>query len=104
MDSLSPEQIEILASEDQAPKIIGIVSALTVLALVSVVLRFFTRIKFTRQLGAEDYTIACSVVCPKQYYDSEVRLTLIPGFFDLARIYTNQTSTIWGRKTYALRG
>jgi hypothetical protein len=59
---LPPEQLAVLANEDQGPKVLGIVISFTVLALFCVFLRFFTRLKFTQFLGWEDYFIAFSMV------------------------------------------
>jgi hypothetical protein len=102
MDNLSPEQIDLLASEDEGPKVIAIVSALTVLSFVFVVLRFFTRIKFTSQLGSEDYLIAVSMVCSQQYRHNEVGLTFMEALRDCDGHFTNLTSTAWGWKTSSL--
>jgi hypothetical protein len=99
MDGLSPEQIDLLASEDQGPKVIAIVSALTVLSFVFVVLRFFTRIKFTSQLGSEDYLIAVAMVCSQQYCHDEVGLTFMEALCDCNGRFPNLTSTSWGWKT-----
>jgi hypothetical protein len=99
MDGLSPEQIDLLASEDQGPKIITIVVALTVLSFVFVVLRFFTRIKFTSQLGSEDYLIAVSMVCSQQHYHNEVGLTFVEGLCNYNGRFTGLTSKTWGWKT-----
>jgi hypothetical protein len=59
---IPPDQLAILAKEDQGPKILGIVISFTLLALICVFLRFFARLKFTRLLGWEDYFIAISMV------------------------------------------
>lgn len=61
IDKIPPEVLAVLAKEDQGPKVVGIVVAFTVLAFLCVVLRFFTRIKYT-MLGLEDYFIALSMV------------------------------------------
>jgi hypothetical protein len=63
MDQIPPEQLAILAKENQGPKIIGIVVAFTALALICVALRICTRIKFMKSVGWEDYCIAVSMVC-----------------------------------------
>jgi hypothetical protein len=63
MDHRPPEQLTILAHESQGPKVIGLVVTFTVLALASVLLRFFARVRFTRLVGWEDYFIALSMVC-----------------------------------------
>jgi hypothetical protein len=63
MDHIPPEQLAMLAHEDQGPKVIGLVVTFTVLALASVLLRFFARVRFTRHVGWEDYFIALSMVC-----------------------------------------
>ena len=57
-----PERIAKLARENQSPKVIALVSAFTAIGFVSVVLRFFTRVKFVGFLGLEDYFIALSMV------------------------------------------
>lgn len=57
-----PEVIAALAKENRSPTIIGIVIGATVLGLVCVLLRFFSRIKFVRLVGLEDYFIAVSMV------------------------------------------
>jgi hypothetical protein len=62
LDQIPPEQLAILAGEDQGPKVIGIVITFTVFASICVLLRFFTRIKFMRLLGWEDSFIALSMV------------------------------------------
>lgn len=61
IDEIPPQVLAVLAKEDQGPKVVGIVVAFTVLAFISVSLRFFTRIKFTI-VGWEDYFIAISMV------------------------------------------
>lgn len=64
MDKLSPEQIAQLAKEDKGPVTKSIIIAFTVIAIISVCLRMFTRFKFTgRAIGWEDYTIIISMVC-----------------------------------------
>jgi hypothetical protein len=63
MDQIPPEQLAILAEENQGPKFVAIVAAFTALALSCVLLRFYTRIKYTKHVGWEDYCIAVSMVC-----------------------------------------
>ncbi|KAF1961286.1 hypothetical protein CC80DRAFT_464073 [Byssothecium circinans] len=58
MDKLSPEEIEVLAAKS---KVIGVAVAFPTFALIAIVLRFFTRVRFTRGLGYEDYLIAVSM-------------------------------------------
>jgi hypothetical protein len=65
MERIPPEQLAILARDNQGPKVVGIVVAFTVLALVCVFLRFFARIRFTRLVGWEDYFIVLSMVRPR---------------------------------------
>ena len=54
MDQLTPEQLAVLAKEDQGPLTQSIVIAFTTLAFVSVALRIFTRLRYVGiQLGWE---------------------------------------------------
>lgn len=57
-----PEVIAALAKETQSPLIIGLTAAATGLALVAVLLRFFTRIRFVGSVGSEDHFVALSMV------------------------------------------
>lgn len=57
-----PEVIAALAKENRSPLIIGLTAGFTGLALVSVLLRFFTRIKFVGVVGSEDYLVTLSMV------------------------------------------
>lgn len=59
---IPPEQLALLATEDQGPKVLAIVITFTCLAFVCVILRFFTRLNFTKIVGWEDYFIAASMV------------------------------------------
>jgi uncharacterized membrane protein len=59
---IPPAQLAILVKENQGPKVVGIVIAFTVLASVCVLLRFFARVRFTKQVGWEDWFIAISMV------------------------------------------
>lgn len=61
MDKLSPEQLAILAKEDQGPLTKSIVIAFTVIAFICVSLRLGTRFKY-QAVGWEDYTIVVSMV------------------------------------------
>jgi hypothetical protein len=65
MEPIPPEQLSILAKDNQGPKVVGIVVAFTVLSLICVLLRFFARTRFTRLLGWEDYFVALSMVRPR---------------------------------------
>ncbi|KAH7073599.1 hypothetical protein BKA63DRAFT_37167 [Paraphoma chrysanthemicola] len=60
-DNLSPEQLAALTNDSQSQLLINIVIAFTVLALVSVVLRMFTRLRY-QAVGWEDYTIVIATV------------------------------------------
>ncbi|USP80486.1 uncharacterized protein yc1106_07760 [Curvularia clavata] len=63
MDNLTPEQLAVLAKEDQGPLTKSIVIAFTTLAVVAVVLRVFTRLRYVGvRLGWEDYTIIVSLM------------------------------------------
>lgn len=62
MDQLSPEQVSKLRHEDRGPLSIRVVVVFTVIAFICVSLRFFTRLKFVRNVGLEDYLIAVSMV------------------------------------------
>ena len=59
---IPPEQLAKLAKENESPKVIALVSVFTGIGLFSVILRFFTRVKFVGFLGLEDYFIAISTV------------------------------------------
>jgi hypothetical protein len=59
---LAPEQLTLLAQDDLGPKVLGIVISFTILAVITVLLRFFTRVRFTQLVGWEDYFVALSVV------------------------------------------
>ncbi|EAT87840.1 hypothetical protein HBI56_117970 [Parastagonospora nodorum] len=59
--AIPPEQLALLASEDHGPRTIGIVVAFTVLAFLSVILRFVTRTRLTHLVGWEDYLIALAM-------------------------------------------
>lgn len=61
MDNIPPEQLAILAKEDQGPLMKSIVIAFTIIALVSVLLRLGTRFKY-QAVGWEDHTIVVSMV------------------------------------------
>lgn len=61
MDKISPEQLAILAKEDQGPLTKSIVIAFTIIAFVCVSLRLGTRLKY-QAIGWEDYTIVVSMV------------------------------------------
>ena len=67
MDQIPPEQLAILAREDQGPKVNCIVIAFTAFALVTVILRFITRVKYIHALGWEDCLIAVSMVSRPEY-------------------------------------
>lgn len=54
MDKPTPEQLAVMAKEDQGPLTQAIVVSFTILALIAVVLRLFTRLRFVGvQLGWE---------------------------------------------------
>lgn len=59
---IPPEVVAALAKENRSPLIIGIVSAFTGLALVCVLLRFYSRVKLVGIVGLEDYFIVLSMV------------------------------------------
>jgi hypothetical protein len=59
---LPPQVLAALARDDLGPKTLGLVYSFTVLALICVALRFFSRIKFTKMVGWEDYFIGISAV------------------------------------------
>lgn len=84
MDHLSPQQIDALAKEDRGPTSKSIVIAFTIIAFVCVVLRMFTRLRFTgRAIGWEDSTILISMVC-----------SLVAGVFQVLREYQDKAS-LW---------
>lgn len=58
---LSPEQLAALEREDLGQLTKNIIIAFTVLAFVSVCLRWFTRLKY-KAVGWEDYTILLAMV------------------------------------------
>ena len=62
MDQIPPEKLTQMSKETQGPTSIAVCVAFTVLALISVVLRFISRINFVKRLGVEDYFIAVSMV------------------------------------------
>jgi hypothetical protein len=62
MDQIPPEVLAALKKEDKGPTTIAVCTVFTVLALVSVALRFFTRIKLVGSVWLEDYFIASSMV------------------------------------------
>jgi hypothetical protein len=69
MDSIPPEQLAAMAQEDQGPLTKSIVAAFTCIALVCIVLRLFTRLRYLgRALGWEDYTIVVSMVSQSSWY------------------------------------
>ncbi|KAL5120160.1 hypothetical protein ACEQ8H_001986 [Pleosporales sp. CAS-2024a] len=57
-----PEVIAALARENRSPLIIGLVAGFTGLGFVCVLLRFFSRIKYVRMVGLEDYFIVISMI------------------------------------------
>jgi hypothetical protein len=62
VDSIPPSVLASLAREDQGPKTIGLVATFTALALSTVCLRFFARVRFAIHIGWEDYFIAVAMV------------------------------------------
>jgi hypothetical protein len=104
MDGLTPEQLEILAKDSQGPLVMSIVIAFTVLSLVCVFLRFFTRIKFTRLVGTEDYLTALSMVCTRQDNDNEASLTLKTALCDCCKRVSAETSAMGCRQASGLHG
>lgn len=75
---LPPEQLAALAAEDQSPKVLALVITFTSLAFICVILRFFTRLNFTKLVGWEDYFIAASMVklSPGRYFLSIICLSV----------------------------
>lgn len=61
MDQISPEQLAILAKEDQGPATKNIVITFTIVASLCVCLRLATRLRYS-SLGWEDHTIVLSTV------------------------------------------
>ncbi|KAF4122175.1 hypothetical protein GMORB2_7768 [Geosmithia morbida] len=51
------------ADESNLPRILGIITAFHVLALTTVMLRVYVRIKLIRSLGRDDWTMAASAFC-----------------------------------------
>ena len=62
MDSISSEERARLEKDNKGPTTIAVCVVFTVLALISVALRLFTRVKLIRHVGAEDYCIIVSMV------------------------------------------
>ncbi|KAF1944898.1 hypothetical protein EJ02DRAFT_478672, partial [Clathrospora elynae] len=63
MEQIPPEQLAILAKQDQGPFTKSIVITFTAIAFVCFCLRIFTRFKFLgRAVGWEDYTLFISMV------------------------------------------
>lgn len=60
---LSPEQLAALEGEDLGQLTKNIIIAFTVLAFVSVCLRWFTRLKY-KAVGWEDHSILLAMVGP----------------------------------------
>jgi hypothetical protein len=59
----TPEQLAVLAREDQGPLTKTIIITFTTIASMCVALRLFTRLRYLgRILGWEDYTIIISLV------------------------------------------
>ncbi|PVH99345.1 hypothetical protein DM02DRAFT_711795 [Periconia macrospinosa] len=54
-------QLEIDSKENLGPRVVGTIVAFTVLALISVLLRTFARIRFTRLVGWDDFFIALAM-------------------------------------------
>jgi hypothetical protein len=82
MERIPPEQLAALARDNQGPKVVGIVIAFTVLALVCVLLRFLARIRFTRLVGWEDYFIVLSMVQPQVVHYHHSLLIQTTGLLD----------------------
>lgn len=59
---LSPEQLAILAKDDQGPKTNAIVITFTAFAFICVCLRLFARTTLTKSVGWEDHFIVLSMV------------------------------------------
>jgi hypothetical protein len=104
MDGLTPQKREILAKDSQGPLVISIVIAFTVLSLVCVVLRFFTRIRFTRLVGTEDYMTALSMVCTRQDNDNEALLTFMSALCHCCKRLPDKTSTMGCRQSPSSHG
>ncbi|KAL6708296.1 hypothetical protein ACN47E_003220 [Coniothyrium glycines] len=63
MDSMTSEQLAILAEEDQGPLTKSLIITFTIISFVCVCLRIFTRIKYMgRAIGWEDHTIVVSML------------------------------------------
>ncbi|KAH7117917.1 hypothetical protein B0J11DRAFT_441449 [Dendryphion nanum] len=63
MDQIPPEQLAILRAEDMGPTCKAIVFAFTIIAFISVFLRFYTRALLMKTVGIEDYFILASMCC-----------------------------------------
>jgi hypothetical protein len=72
---IPPEQLSVLAKEDLGPLMVTVVVVFTVIAFISVCLRFFTRLAVVRHVGPEDYFIALSMVNPPNFF---LRKTPLP--------------------------
>jgi hypothetical protein len=90
--AIPPEQLALLASEDHGPRTIGIVIAFTVLAFLSVILRFVTRTRLTHLVGWEDYLIALAMVFPAPGHGENILFTYVPGLFDRYISMSSQAS------------
>ena len=64
MDQIPPEQLAILKAEDMGPTCNAIVISFTIIAFISVSLRFYTRAILVRNVGWDDYCILLSMVRP----------------------------------------
>ncbi|ORY07130.1 hypothetical protein BCR34DRAFT_631839 [Clohesyomyces aquaticus] len=77
MDQIPPEVLAVLKNEDKGPTTIGVCTVFTVLALISVCLRFFTRIKLVGNVWLEDHFIAASMV-RQVHYDNGKHIMFVP--------------------------
>jgi hypothetical protein len=90
MDQISPEQLSVLAREDQSQLTKNIVIAFTVLALVSVGLRVFTRLRY-KAVGWEDYTIVLAMVSSPVAWISAPNLLMAAVLFTSIRYLPSTT-------------
>jgi hypothetical protein len=61
-NSISPEQLARLAGEDQGPLTKNIIVTFTIIGLISICLRLYTRLRY-KAVGREDYSIIVAMVC-----------------------------------------
>jgi len=63
MADMSPEQLAAMQKENLGPGSVALIVTFTVLAVVCVGLRLFSRLRLVKNIGLEDYFIALSMVC-----------------------------------------